>query len=251
MPAPYKFYLNYMHSQTGFRASWDPGRRLQIGQIGKLDANGIFSVYSSLLNEGITPETDEALNTSDLDYTSHDNVDITAKLAGSVPIAGSVLGNTEAGFSFEFKNENSIVFQASQYRTQQLVNIGAIERAVLSKYEQGNWDKDWLIVSQLIVAGSSTIIICNSADAMLELKAKAGAGTGDLKLTDASLDLSVAHEKGSTLKYISQSGLTPLYKLMGIRHPLFGHAGLDTKGFRAETDDGGLQEQDFKTEELA
>jgi hypothetical protein len=245
MANPHKFYLSHMNAKTGYRATWDPGRPLQIGQVGKLDGSGIFSVFSTLEKEGIPIEVLSDESSGEMDYTSNESVNISVKLAGSAPAAGSVLTDVEAGFSFEFKSEKAVVFQTSGHKTHQLVNLGEIEKLVLKKFNDGNWEKDWLIVTQLVAADTATIIISNSSNGKLELKAKAGAGTANLKLTDASLGLTVAREQGSTLKYITQNGLTPLYRLMGIRHPLFGKKQLATRSDKEQVDQEKFRLQEF------
>lgn len=229
MSNPSKFYLRHMNTQTRYRATWDPTKKLVIGYIGKLD-NGVFSIYSSLEKEGIPAEVAIDESGAAMDYTSHDSVNITTKLAGSAPVAGSALSNLDAGFSLEFKGDNSIVFQTSNHKVHQLVNLASIEQAVLGKYNDGSWDKNWLIVTELVEADSATIIISNSSNGVLDLKASADAGAANFSLANAALGLSVVREKGSTLKYITQSGLTPLYRVMGIRHPFFGDPSLSTKG---------------------
>ncbi|MEO6670130.1 MAG: hypothetical protein ABIN36_11680 [Ferruginibacter sp.] len=211
-----------MNNKTGYRATWDPGKQLKLGQIGKLDKAGVFSVYSSLEKEDIPMEIDVDTTTLDMDYTSNDSVTISTKLSGKAPVAGSVFTDLDAGFTFDFKSSKSIVFQSNGNKTNQIVNIAEVTKLILQKYKDGNWDKDWLVITELVEAGAATIIISNSSDGKLELKANANAGAGNLKLTDVSLGLSVARETGSTLKYIAENGLTPLYRVMGIRHPLFG-----------------------------
>jgi len=250
MENPFKFYLKHMNDKTGYRASWDPGRLLKIGYIGKLDKYGVFNVFSSLEKEGIPVEVLTDPSSIEMDYTSHGSIIISAKLSGSAPVAGSAFTEAEAGFSFEFKSEKSVVFQTSGHKTMQLTNLAEIERQILTKYDNGNWDKDWLIITQLVEADCATIIISNSNNGSLDLKAKANVGTQQLKLTDASLGLTVAKEHGSTLKYITQSGLTPLYRVMGIRHPLFAEPKLNTRGLEKDIQKEELKVQDFNSGEL-
>lgn len=251
MANPHRFYLSHMHNKTGYRASWDPGHTLKIGFVGKLDKAGVFIVYTSLQREGITPDVLSDVSEGQFDYSSHDQVDIAVKAAGTAPALGSALTEADAGFSVEFKSNRGIVFQADGFKTHQIVNISEVERQVLEKYKNGNWDKDWLIITKLVEASAATILISNSNNSKLELKAKAGVGTGKLKLTDANLGLTVAREQGSTLKYISEKGLTPLYSLMGVRHPWLGSPSVVTKatvGQEATEDD--FKVQDFLPEEL-
>lgn len=249
MSKPAKFYLKQMSEKTAYRATWDPGKPLRLGQIGKLDSFGVFSVYSNLEKEGIPMEVEEG-TFGDMDYTSSDSVTITTKLSGSVPAAGSVFSDADAGFSFDFKSDESIVFQAGEVKTSHITNLGAIEQQILDKYRANNWDKDWLIISALITAGSATIIISNSSNVKLDLKAKAGVAAGSLKLTDASLGLTVAREQGSTLKYISQNGLTPLYRVVGIIAPWLSHTYLGPRALVKENEEIKLSVQPFNDREL-
>jgi soluble P-type ATPase len=232
MANPHKYYLQHMNDKTGYRSTWAPDKVLEIGQIGQLDRTGIFNVYTTLQKEGIPVEVSNDVSDTEMDYTSNDSVDVSIKLSGAIPAAGSVLANADAGFQFTFKKENSVVFKTSGHKTHQIVNLAAITKKVLEKYKNDEWEKDWLIITELVVADTSTIIIGNSKNAGLELKANANVTAGQLKLTDASLGLTVAHEQGSTLKYITQNGLTPLYRVMGIRDPWIGKTRVETKGER-------------------
>lgn len=250
MATPYKFYMKHMSSKTGYRATWDPGKPLEIGQIGKLDSSGVFTVYSSLKAEGIIPEVKGDAGASDLDYTSSDKVSIGIKLAGSAPTVGSALTAADAGFEIKFTGEDGVVFKISGYTTLQIVNLKEIESQIKEKYQNSNWDKNWLIVTELIQADAATIIISNSRNGSLDLKAKAGVAAGNLKLTDASLGLSVAKESGSTLKFLTQNGLTPLYNVMGLVHPIFGSEKLAKRSIAEILEEEEFKVQSFMEEEV-
>jgi hypothetical protein len=244
-----KFYLKHMNAQTAYRATWDPGRKLTIGQVGKLDDAGVFNVFTSLEAVGIPMQVDIDTTSGEVDYTSSNSVTISTKLAGKAPVAGSVLTDTEVGFSFDFKSDKAVVFKASGLKTNHITNLADIQTAILAKYADGTWPKDYLIITELVSADAATIIISNSANSKLDLKASAAVGAGSVKLTDASLGLTVAHEQGSIYKYITQGGLTPLYRLMGVRKPLFSDPIIDTRG---EETEGKLElkEMPFEEEEI-
>lgn len=228
MATPFKFYLNHLASKTGYRANWEPNKPLEIGMIGKL-TNGIFDIVSSLEKEGLNAEILKDNSKGELDYTSHDSVDINIKLAGKAPAAGSILTEAEAGFVLDFHGENAVVFQVKETLTHLITNMGKMEKEIVQRYKNDTWAKDWVIITELVEAVSATIIISNSSNNKLELKASANAGTQSFKLTDASLGLSVAREKGSSLKVLAQNGITPLYRVMGIRHPFLGKPGVGSR----------------------
>jgi hypothetical protein len=245
MAVPYKFYLNHISSNAGYRATWEPNKPLELGMIGKL-SNGIFDVVSTLEQEGLAPKVLKDLTPGEFDYTSHQTVDIGIKLGGAAPIAGSVLTDVDAGFVIDLKSENAVVFQIKDSLTHQIVNMGELEKEIISRFKNNVWPKNWLIITQLVEAVSATIIVSNSNNNRIELKATANAGTQTLKLTDVSLGLNVAKEKGSNLKIIAQQGITPLYRAMGIRHPLFGKPQLSARGEEAKE----LQEENFRFQDF-
>lgn len=195
----HQFYLKHMAKQTGYRATWEPNRPLFVGAVGKLE-DGVFTIFSNLEKEGIIPEIMEDESQGFWDYSSSESVDISIKLAGKAPVAGSVLTEADAGFTLDFKSQDAVVFQADKTLTHQIVNMGVIEKQIIEKYRNGDWPKDWLVINQLIEAESATIIISNSSNNQMDLKASANAGTANLKLTDASLGLQVVRERGSSFK---------------------------------------------------
>lgn len=250
MANPYKFYLQHMHEKTGFRATWDPGKPLKIGFIGKLEGPGVFTVFTSFSKEGITPEILTDSTSDSLDYISNDQVTFGVKLAGSAPALGSVLTETDAGFELQFKSEKAILFKIDGYKTHQIINTAAIQDQIKHKYYSKNWDWDWIVVTELIEAEAATIIISNSGNSSLTLKAKSTIGAQNLKITDASLNLSTALETGSTLKFITQSHLTPLYKVMGLVKPFLAKPILQTKSVEQIAHTDGFRLLEFNEEEV-
>jgi hypothetical protein len=254
MIAPNVFYLNLMNSKTGYRAAWNPNVKLEIGMVGKIDKTGVFNVYKTLQKEGVPMQIMASDSSIDLDYTSSDSVSITSKLAGAAPVAGSSLTDVHAGFSVDFKSDNGVVFQSTGNKTYQLTNLEEIETQVLAKYDKGEWPDDYLIITQLVVADTATIIISNSSNVHLDLQASANAQVAALKLTDASLGLTIVRQEGSSMHYLAEKGLTPLYRVMGVRRPFWwwGKNSLDTKGYAPETTPGDeeLSLQEFDEREL-
>lgn len=247
MPSPYKYYLKHMHKAAGYRATWDPATILHIGDIVKLESDGTTTKYSTLADVGIGLKISSNETRSSLDYTSHDKVDITTKAAGKLPSPGSGLNKADAGFTFNFKSADGVVFQIRNYKTNQIDNLAAIQAEILEKYESGEFDEDWLIVNKLIEAETATIIISNSSNAALDLKANASVDAAGLKLTDASLQFSVAREQGSTMKYITQSDITPLYQVMGVHHPFLG---LGTPGLAKKSITDGKKQLEFSVQDV-
>lgn len=249
MPASYTNYLSHIATCSGYRANWEPNRPLEIGMVG-LITSGIFDVQTSLQRQGLKPDILKDTRPGQLDYTSGNTVSIQAKASGDAPIAGSIMSNLDAGFVIELKSSNAVVFKAENTLAHQIQNMAELEPAIIEKFDNGTWKKDWVIITQLQEATSATIIILNSNNSKIELEANAGIVTGELKLTDASLGLSVARETGSNFKFIAQHGITPLYRVMGIRHPLFSKPGLKMRKIGNLDEGQKLKIQHFDVREL-
>jgi hypothetical protein len=243
--SPFRHYLKDINKSSGYRATWEPGKLLKIGQIGKIDPKGFFVVYSSLIDEGFSPKVQSDDKSDTLDYSSKGTFEITAKVAGEVS-SSTNLQKSDAGFDIKLNSEKSILFQIAGYTTEHIVNIGDMKKMILEKYRQGNWEKDLVVITELVVAKSSTIIISTTKGTQLTLKANADVGNKKLAITDASLNLGLVKETGSSMKFVATSGLTPLFRVMGLKKPIFGPP--DVKHIKGPEDD--FMVIDFKEEEL-
>lgn len=197
-----------------------PGAPLELGDIGILK-NNEFTKVSGLKNEGIEFEIEDDITKSDLEHATNGAVSITTKLSGSIPAAGSVLADVDAGFTVEFSQQNAILFKANGTVIPRIDDQIKLGREIISRYQQGKWDKDWVVITELVKADSSTIIISSSANGKVELKAKANITAAKLDIADADLNLECTFSKDLSTKIISEQGLTPLFKISRIKSRLF------------------------------
>ena len=138
-----------------------------------------------------------------------------------MPVATSALGQADAGLVVEFKKAGAVVFSAKNGRKYRLKNSLQIGQEIEKRYEAGQWKKEWLIVSEVIIADSGTIIISQSGNVNVELKAKGSLGAGSLKLSDLDLDFANQVDSSKAITVKAEEGLTPLYNLSGIRDGWF------------------------------
>ncbi|PHN02008.1 hypothetical protein CRP01_34445 [Flavilitoribacter nigricans DSM 23189 = NBRC 102662] len=217
-----------MNKKFGYRATWEPSRPMIVGRYGKI-RRGVFDVHGSLEDFDIRLEISEKRTSNDLEYVSEGSTQISTKLGGSAGEAFDALTDAEAGIAVDFSGENAIVFKANGITHHIVTNKGEIERRVMELFQQGRWQKDYVIVSEVLAADAATILITNSKDAKIELKAKSDVKAGELDIANAGLNLEVVRNRGVGMKLIAQSGITPLYKLVKLKSKLFGGMGLDTK----------------------
>jgi hypothetical protein len=101
---------------------------------------------------------------------------------------------------------------------------------VLQRFAENKWPKDWLIITELVEAKEATILISNAKDSQIELKANADISpSSELNIADAEFNFSVVSKRGLSTEIIAKEGVTPLYRVAGIRKPLLGDPSLGSK----------------------
>jgi hypothetical protein len=232
MKGPQEQYTDEMKRKFGYMATWLPGIPLVLGDIGVVRDNA-FTRIASLDDFNINFEIREDETPEDLEYSSKGSVSVTTKLSGAITPPGSSLGNLDAGFVVDFTGANSILFKANKTRTNLIKNTIKLGEEVLSLYREGRWNKKWVVITELVEAESATILISNTKNAKIELKANANIQLTKLDIADASLDLGYTSYKGLDTKVIAQSGLTPLFKVKGIHTNIFISPVFKEKGLNA------------------
>jgi len=216
MKAVEKQYTDEMKENFGYYAAWNPGVPLQLGDIGTLDGN-VFTRIGSLSDQNISFEKRPDPTKINLEYNSHGNVTLTTKLEGAIAPVGSILKDTDAGIVVEFGKENSTLFKANNTTSPSIKDQIKLGDEVLKLYRDGKWDKHWMVITELVEAESATIIISNNSNAKIELKANANISASAIDIADAKFGFSTQISHGLETSIISKEGLTPLFKVMGIR----------------------------------
>ena len=211
-----KQYTNEMRNKFGYYATWTPDVHLNLGDIVTIDKNE-FTRLDNLVNLGIPFEILRDNTKSNLEYCSEKGVNIIQKLAGKAAPQGSMLKEADAGIIVEFSKEKSVLFKSENVTSPYIDKIISLGKRIIEKYNCGDWKKEWFVITELKEAESATIIISNSNKGKIELKANADIGATSLNIADASLNFSVAYDTGLSTKIIASEGITPLFRLMGIK----------------------------------
>jgi hypothetical protein len=226
-------YMNEMHKQFQFFATWDPSTELHIGDIGELHHNQ-FTYLSSLDKKNIPFSVRKDPSKSVLNYTSSSSIKVTTKLSGGVAIPKFNLSAADAGMTVEFGSEKGIVFEAEGVEHQMIEEVDKLDQTIKKKNEEEEeWPDSWAAISDLMVADAATILISKGKKAAISLKAKADVPNLSLANVNANFDL--VYQSGMNTKIICQSGLTPLFKARGIVKTWWGGTRVGNKGLGRRT----------------
>lgn len=224
-----KKYLKELNQKFGYRPTWEPGKPLQLGDVGILE-KGVFSHRTTLESLGVSAEVREANTGSDIEYISEGGIDIQKKLSGDAPTPEMALTELDAGFFVSFSKRHAILFAAKNARTSILSNMHHIEKEIFKLMEKDEWKKEWVFISELMKTDGATILISIDKSSKFELKANADVSAGELHIADASLNFQTSVDKNMQFKIVAQEGVHPLYRASGIKKSWFSSGKLATKG---------------------
>jgi hypothetical protein len=213
-------YTDEMKDRFGYYAAWNPGTPFALGDIGVLRDN-LFTRLSNVSELGFTFDIREDPTKTPLEHSSRGSVSVTTKLSGALAPQGSALTDADAGIIVEFSRENATLFKANNTTSPSILDAIKLGDQIIERYRQGRWNKKWVVITELVMAESATIIISNSANGKIELKANADVHVPSIDIADAALNFSTQFSRGLETKIISQEHLTPLFKLMGMKTRIY------------------------------
>ncbi len=236
-----KIYTREMYRQFGYLATWNPGTPMELGDIGIMKQKQ-FTKIGNVSDLGISFEIEEDHTPIDLEFSSEGAVSISTKLSGTPTFTGSTLSDIDAGIHVTFSKENAILFKANDTRTPAIKNQIKLGKEIIELFKAGKWDKNWVVITELVTADSATILISSSKEASIDVKVSGEIGMNELDIAEAELELEVKFSKDLSTKFIAKTGLTPLFKVSKIKRPFLGAPIFKTKG---------ITSMDFATPQMA
>ncbi len=196
-------------------ANWDPDQPIQLGSFGLLRGRtytplGQFD-NAALLKEVTNP------NPSQKTFASRGGTQVTFHAAGSAPAGGIALAN--AAVEIGFSSEDAVFFNAADCKFSSVADKVKLGKEIMKRYRDKSWEREWVIVTDLIRAGSTTIVVSGSTNASILLEATGG--VQQINLADASLKLSVRNSRNVGYQTVSKEGVVPLIGLCKVQWKFF------------------------------
>jgi len=236
---PISFYLKSLYKKThGYRPTWLPSTPIQIGDVGILE-NDVFIKESTLKEYGIFFEIVTSESDATIDFSSERGITLTTKFEGKIDPNAISLGEADAGFIIEFNHENGFIFRTKGSRTIRIDNLGIVKKEVLNHFNKGQWNKNLVIISELIEAKSATILLSGQAGSKVELKAQGNLNVSTVDIADASLNLKLESGQALAATILGQEKITPLYRAIGVKQSFF--SGQSVVGREPESEHQGIE----------
>lgn len=215
-----KIYANSVRkNQKVLYGVWEPGLPVHLGDYGTMVGNifvpqGNLSDIKEMKNVKINIRTDDTKD--EKFFISQKGVQFDLKPKGSAPVQGIPVN---ASIDINFTKENSIFFNAAECHFEMIENKFQIGQKLLElhKNNPAKWKREFVLVTDRVVAKRGLILISTSNDYAVSFEADAKFPVIDL--ANAALGLKLKSQRSSGYKYVTEEGLIPLIGLSKIQPP--------------------------------
>jgi hypothetical protein len=215
-------YTAELKRELRYLASWPPGVRVELGDIGTIDGDNVFMRVASLRGLGISFKKAAASEGAQtFDYASSGAVEIEFKLAGQTSQLTPNVPSANAGLGIRFTREHATVFRADGAEHSRIDDLLTLRREVVSQIQAGRWDRDWSIVTHVVHAASTTALVARSAGSGIEFELSANVQGGGLELLSADAGLRTVASRDMQLTMVGTGGATPLFQAVRVKRRYF------------------------------
>ena len=161
------------------------------------------------VRQGATESTVKFVSASGVSVMFHGKVDAGP---GGVPVNASV--------DISFSEQSAVFFNAAGCTADAIENQIQLGEQILQLNRDGKWQQQFAVITTLVKAKSSTIVMSSSSDASITIQATSSA-VQSIDLDDASIQLSVTAFKDLAIEIVTEGDLTPMLGLSGIHGGIF------------------------------
>lgn len=204
-------YLNEIHTKYRYRPTWPPDKELRLGDVGVYD-DGVFRRQATLDDFDIDFDTRTDEDPAGYGYQSGRGITMQSKAEGESPEGFEAIGEAAAGLRIEFNQGDTIVFAASACRIQEIDNKLAVKRAITERAdENGEWQPEYAVITELVEAGSTTVLIADSAGGAVELQGTSSINLGGAGIASLEADIEAVYAENLLQKTVASENATPLF----------------------------------------
>jgi hypothetical protein len=209
-------YAHEVNEHLDYLVNWPINTAVKLGDIGII-VNGVFKRMTTLKSKGIdVPQEREGRGSSSLEYGSRDGVEWTLDLGAESEIKG-LGGNV----NINFKREGAVFLRIGEYTLKQFDVIDELGKEILERYKNDDWERNQVVVTEVVTASAATILVSGSKSAKASLQ------------LDSSLPATAALGKGKFSQVLSLTGsfaakligesVSPFLRTSGLRRRLIGN----------------------------
>jgi hypothetical protein len=220
-------YWNEVRAGFSRLPVWFPGTPMDLGDVGVLDPGG-WTKLMTLRDLGASYTIEEVGATSDIEYASEGGVEI---LAGTGQVGVQLTQGQAAGhtyLTYKFHRAGSFVWRASGVATRRITDLAAVQERVLGLYAAGQWQRQWILVTEVTVGGPVLILVAAEKDTEVEVGVKVGLESTAVNVS-AAPHVVIGANRNLASKVVTEEPTAVMWRGRVVADPLFRSARLIDK----------------------
>lgn len=213
MPLGQQYCRQLRKQFSGLHANFPPNRPLALGDYGVI-RDDVFQRLGSIRQLGIQFDAIDGQAQSTFQFKSTGSVDVTFVAKGDILLGG--IPAVRAALEVKFSRPDAVFFNAAGCNITQIDNVTAVGQALTTLLNQGRWETDYYVVTNLVKAAQTTVLASADRNAEVKLEAKSD-DLPQIDMADASLDLRIKSTRSTALEIVTAHEQTPLMQLSRMR----------------------------------
>lgn len=218
-------YVQGVHRELKYWATWHPAMQLRVGDWGLIE-DGILDRQGNVLQDwGIEYREDTTDVTGNWTFKTDLHAEIKVEAKGEVKTIPNV-PKGKAGLQIKFKDDEAVVLVARGGKQHRIPDVHRLKRQLVAKARELGRDefpRNIAIVTEVIVADITTVIVSNASDAEYAVSADADFGAGLLDLANAEIGVQFAHSRNAQAELDASKGATPLFRGFRVKRDFWDH----------------------------
>lgn len=213
-----KVYTKEVHTNLApLYANWDPQKVARLGDFGTM-VDDSFNYMANVEKYGLKLGTRPSTGDNHRQFMSQGGGSFEVYAKGQARLSGVVA--LSAGVDIQFTKQDAVFFNAGGCIYDMVDDKVALGQSIIDLLHKKQWQKDWVVLTDRIQAGATTIALSDSSSASITLEASADVPKIDLASGNLRLTASRNNSVGYTI--VTQSGLVPLIGFCKIETHIFG-----------------------------
>jgi hypothetical protein len=214
MSALASIYTDAVYSNLRpLRANWEPTQPIELGVYGVLNDNS-FQRIGNVRDKGIDIGKVIRDDVGDQKiFASGRDTSVTLHAKGASVNNPAVTIN--ASVEISFSTQDSAFFNAAGCSYHVIADKAALRAKIMAEYAAGKWQREWAVVTDLVRARNTTVVISGSSAGSIVLEA--AGDVAQINLANAQIGLTLRTARNVGYQVIAEKDLAPLIGLSQIQ----------------------------------
>lgn len=212
-------YLKAFHDQTGFFGTWPPGLQVEVGEVGRIDDQGIYRRSTDLARIGIVFKT-QTLPYQDVQFTTEGSVEISGGFAAKTGQVVSAAVDVQGALTISFTSGNAIFVLLRDVLVHRVVDEEQLRRDMMTAWhaEPRRLETDHVVITKVLSAGSGALAMSGDSAAQVEGSSTLAVAPGKIELADLRGSVSFVSTSNTRFAVSTRDDDPPLTPMVEMLH---------------------------------